>query len=431
MKQGRRHSLDVRIAVAAVLAFTSSAGLAQARQVIQVATVAELEAAVLIPDATVKVAPGTYALTQNITLAEGTHLIGSNRMRDTDRDGIPDPIEPPDGFVVAGTETKLVANATALGANVIGGTGSNRVAQLTVEGPVPTRALLANVREVTDCLLDGTPGTLGPNDQCTLQANVLCSACEAEFILRRNVLRDCAAGANYSNNQTTDARIKVLLSGNRFYRNVSGVVTTGGLAAATSDVDVVSIRNLMEANFQGWAATGGTGVHHQIPGVLTGSQGNRVNLYSFGDVFRDNTLYGLLAQASFRRLVPGAGYSEENSDNHVQLTLLGAGFDQDPAPPAPGGLPRGDVALLGGFSSPSAATPAPGTGNVVEFLALGSDVEPDVSADLLLIDSNPAGAGNEVIILGSESSFSFLNDPFDIDAFGVELCEFFSAGCPE
>jgi hypothetical protein len=394
-------------------------------------TVAELEAAVQVPGAIVKVAPGIYALTQNITLAEGTQLIGSNRMRDADRDGIPDPITAPDDFVVAGTETKIVASPTAAGVSVIGGTSSNRVAQLTVEGPVAARTLVASVKEVSDCLLDGTPGALGPNDTCTSHGNVLCSGCQVDAILRRNVLRDCAGGANYSNNRATDARIRLLISGNRAYRNVSGVLTNGGLASATSQVDVVSIRNLMEGNVQGWAATGGTGVHHQVPGVLTGSQGNRVTLYSFGDVFRDNSAYGLLGQGSFRRSVPGQGYSEENSDNRVELTLLWSSFEQDPLPPAPGGLPRGDVALLGGFSSQSADTPSPGSNNVVKVLAMGSQVELDASPDLLLIHSNPEAAGNEVVILGSESSFAFLNDPFDIDTFGVELCEFFSTGCPD
>jgi hypothetical protein len=291
---------------------------------------------------------------------------------------------------------------------------------------------VTNVREVTDCLLDGTPGAAGQNDQCFLIANTNCSACQIEVVLRRNVARDCASGANFGNTRTTDARIKLLLSGNRFYRNVSGVVTTGGFAASTSAVDVVSIRNLMEGNFQGWAATGGTGFHHQVPTELAGSQANRVSIYSFADTFRDNSLWGLLAQGSFRRLVPGLGYSGENSDNRVQLSLIGPEFDQDPVPPPPGGLPRSDVALLGGFSTPSAATPSPGANNRVEVLALGSEVTPDASADLILVQSNPdGGEGNAVSILGSEKSFGLLNDPFDIDTFGVELCEFFSAGCPE
>jgi hypothetical protein len=90
------------------------------------------------------------------------------------------------------------------------------------------------------------------------------------------------------------------------------------------------------------------------------------------------------------------------------------------------------VALLGGFSSPSAAPPSPGANNRVEVLALGSEVTPDATADLILVQSNPdGGEGNAVAILGSEKSFGLLNDPFDIDTFGVELCEFFSAGCPE
>jgi hypothetical protein len=425
MKQVRKEALGGPIALLASLALLSGPGLAKASHtMINVATVAELEAAVQVPGAIVKVAPGTYELTQNITLAEGTQLIGSNKMRDTNWDGVPDPIAGPDDFVVAGTETKIVGNPAAPGGPgsvIIGGSGSNRVSNLTAVAGPESRTLVRKMREVSDCLLVGTPNaTTGVrNDFCSAFINDACTGCEATTILRRTVIRDCQNGAAYANQGTTDARLKLFMSGNRFYRNTTGANLIGGIAASTSDLDIISIGNLTENNSgQGWFVTGGRFGQDVLPGNLNGSHGSRATVYSFKDVFRDNG-HGVFGVASF-----DAPPSAVNTDNRVQITLLKAGLEQDPTP----GLgPRADVTLWGELSPVGAPQ---GTNNVLEALILGSRVEVDPGFDLQLIDGGAAGSGNDVALIGSENTFTLLNDPFDVNTFGVEFCEFFTAGCP-
>jgi hypothetical protein len=219
------------------------------------------------------------------------------------------------------------------------------------------------------------------------------------------------------------------MSGNRFYRNTIGVNLIGALAASTSNLEVISIGNLMENNSgQGWFVTGGRFGQDVLPGNLNGSHGSRATVYSFKDVFRDNG-YGVFGVASFD--VPP---SAVNTDNRAQITFLWADLEQDPTPGMQGG-PRADVTLWGVLSPVGAPQ---GTNNVLEALFLGSNVEEDPGFDLQLIDSIPGGNGNEVVLIGSEKSFTLLNDPFDVTTQipipgggAPAFCEFFSAGCPE
>jgi hypothetical protein len=219
------------------------------------------------------------------------------------------------------------------------------------------------------------------------------------------------------------------MSGNRFYRNTVGAHLIGALAGSTSTLEVISIGNLMENNSgQGWFVTGGRFGQDVLPGNLNGSHGSRATVYSFKDVFRDNG-HGVFGVASF-----DAPPSAVNTDNRAQITFLSADLEQDPTPGL-GGAVRADVTLWGELSPVGAPQ---GTNNVLEALFLGSNVEEDPGFDLTLVDSIPGGNGNEVVLIGSEKSFTLLNDPFDVNTqipapggAAPAFCEFFSAGCPE
>jgi hypothetical protein len=109
-----------------------SAQQAQAlRPVIHVHTVKELYAAVNNPanhDATVRLAPGTYALSTlypqgairpnrgSLRMPPGMSLVGSEKRVDTNGDGVPDPVSDatPDDFTVPGTETIIDGSALDL-----------------------------------------------------------------------------------------------------------------------------------------------------------------------------------------------------------------------------------------------------------------------------------------------------------------------------
>ena len=101
------------------------------RRVISVKTVGQLYAAVNDSEsrnATVRLAPGTYLLstyTKNnvlrrnrgaLRMPPGMSLVGSEKLVDTNGDGVPDPVseETPDDFAVPGTETIIDGSALDL-----------------------------------------------------------------------------------------------------------------------------------------------------------------------------------------------------------------------------------------------------------------------------------------------------------------------------
>ena len=210
------------------------------------------------------------------------------------------------------------------------------------------------------------------------------------------------------------------LSGNRIYRNSTGVQPSAGQSSNNCELSVVSIGNLFAGNGQGYAAFGGAGLNVFDPANLNGSQGNHLRLHSVKDVFRDNTASGILVFAGLRR--PGATgvFSAPMNDNEVRLDLLDASLEQGPA---------NDIVLVAGFTQP-ATGPTPGTGNVIEALIRRSSVRADATPELLLANGNAGGATtNEVVLIGSDVAFQVTNDPFDLNTFGVNFCEFFNPPC--
>lgn len=378
----------------------------------------------------IDLAPGTYFLTPldangvprpnlgSLILQPGMVLRGHNQYKDTDLDGVWDPLDPNQPEIYADPATETIIDAGGLTGltghmNVITLGSANSVERLTVRNNTAAGALIGvNLKPsvgglqgfVSDCIVEsGRRGLRASHFDSSF------AGLDSSAVFERNISRHHSGGFNLGievqNTSVSNATWNVQLRNNRAYGNRIGAFVEI-LSSANAQASVLSWNNIYEKNAVGVALQGGR--DSVILGFPEGSNGCGLRFDSAGDAIWNNsgnpgplgTGGGVDARAAWRTS-PLAGTS---SDNHIRLQFIGARFTQGSGTENRAGTARRDMTLFGALGT---GGNFPGSSNVVQLLIRQSlsDGSPHC---FLLTDSDPT-APNEVDVIGSEQAIASTN----------------------
>ena len=434
------------------------------KPVILVSTAEELYSAVNDPgnsNVVVKLKRGVYKLTATdpdgenypnggrLVLQPGMSLIGNNRYRDLDHDGVWDALDDSvpkteSVFVVPRTETIIdglgISSAEDDMGDLIVMGFNNSVKKLTIKNmPYIDFALIGSSAEmvtmgktgfrfrVVNCLLENDPGdgiaTIGV-DCANKEAEM--SDAKSNCHLIGNIARNfpnvgsTPDGFKIRNDGADNAEICATLKGNRAY-NIPGRPTTGenpqtghGLSVYGTDffggkdcqINVVSIRNIYSECGVGtviWAA-GPLGPPF-VPFTVSSSS-NTVYVTSIRDKNINNyTQGGVSFSAAFS--IGGEAYG-----NKAVLKMFGSYFISDDGQPENSGrfFPRQDLLAFGGDALMGFGT---AENNKATLLMVGNTSD-NGDPSFFIINDDP---NNEMELIGSEEMVEKWNKGVNLEIF--------------
>jgi len=428
---------------------------------INVSTVGELYSAVNDPsnrNVVVKLKSGLYGLTATdpdgkfypnggrLVLQPGMSLVGQNKYRDSDHDGVWDTLDgsvptPESIFVVPRTETSIdglgISSAADDQGNLIVVSHDNLVKNLTIKNmPYADFALIGSSAEnrtekksgfnfrVRNCLLENVPGdgiaTIGID--CANIGSGLDRA-KSSCHLRGNIARNLPNvgstpdGFKIRNDGANNAEICATLKGNRAF-NIPGRPPSGeapktghGLSIYGTDyfggndckINVVSIRNVYSECGVGtviWAA-GPLGPPF-VPFTIS-SSGNTVHVLSIKDQNINNYTQGGVS-LSGAYSIGGEAY-----ENKAVLKMFGTDFISDDGQPEnTGGFsPRQDLLAFGAGAYLGFGTVK---NNKATLLLVGATSD-NGAPSFFIVNNDP---DNEMKLIGSEEMVEKWNKGVDL-----------------
>ncbi len=237
--------------------------------------------------------------------------------------------------------------------------------------------------EISDCFIDADTfvAVSFSNGSCRLKS------ANSTITFERNIVRGSFVGLGVFNSLTNQPSeleqgpsMHAVVKGNHFLGSNGGLVSRNSEGSDGCSMSVLSVGNLYEQDATGFQATAGTDV-----GTPTGSKGNRNELTSQRDTFRNNGT-GVVGVSAWLNW-PGP---TANARNELTIRLLDDHFEGGDA-----------VHVWPAFFLPRAGVEV---GNHASVLVRGATFGPGATPRFLLVDTVP-GDSNTVELVGGDTAF--------------------------